>query len=46
MLTLMMLFWIGTKVGAPGWCWVCWWISVVCKVIQFDWGMFRAGTGR
>ena len=26
------------------WYWVCWWISVVFKVIQFGWGMFKAGT--
>ena len=44
MLTLMMLFWIGTKFDAPTWYWVCWWISVIFKVIQFGWGMFKAGT--
>ena len=44
MLTLMMLFWVGTKIDAPTWYWVCWWIVEVLKVIQFGWGMFRAGT--
>ena len=36
MLALMMLFWIGTKFDAPTWYWVCWWISVIFKVIQFE----------
>ena len=44
MLTLMMLFWIGTKFAAPTWYRVCWWISVIFKVIQFGLGMFKAGT--
>lgn len=44
MLALMMLFWIGTKFDAPTWYWVCWWISVIFKVIQFGWGMFKTGS--
>ena len=44
MLTLMMLFWIGTKFDASTWYWCCCCISLIFKFIQFGLGMFKAVT--
>lgn len=46
MLGLAMLFWVGSNFNAPTWYWVCWWIAVGVKVIQYGWGMFKAGANR
>lgn len=44
MLTLAMLFWIGTKLGAPSWYWWCWGICAAIRFVQFAWGMYKAGA--
>ncbi len=43
MLTNFMLFWIGTKLNAPTWYWVCWWVAMTLYIIRLLWNMYKAG---
>ena len=46
MLGLAMLFWIGSKLDAPNWYWLCWWIGAVLSIGKFGWSMYKAGADR
>ena len=44
MLMLAMLCWVGLKLGAPGWYWLCWSICMILTVVKFGCNMFKAGA--
>lgn len=43
MLTLIMLFWVGTVLSAPQWYWWCWGFMVTYQVIKMGKGLYDLG---
>ena len=37
MIYLALIAWMGWKLYAPTWFWVCWWLLLIGKVIEFAW---------
>lgn len=44
MLESAMLAWIGWKLNAPTWYWVCWSTCCGISIIRFAFEMFKAGA--
>ena len=43
MLNLAILMWIMLELGAPSWCFTCWWIAMIFKFLSLCVDLIKIG---